>query len=84
MRIGPGKSPSQWAHQEHEENDQMNGHGGEDELNNYDTGAGFFQVISLTISSSEKEKSKNQVHIEIQSYFVHNTLIPGIIYFRLI
>ena len=52
---GPGKSPEQWHHQEqHEMGGGGGGHhmgGGEDDeqLNNYDTGAGFFQVCRQTL-----------------------------------
>lgn len=42
--TGPGKSPNEWADQEEQENSEMP-QGEHDELNNYDTGAGFFQVL---------------------------------------
>ena len=46
--TGPGKSPEQWRHQESHEMGHMGGGGGggedDEQINNSDTGAGFFQV----------------------------------------
>ena len=58
---GPGKSPEQWHHQEaHEMGGHMGGGGGggedDEQLNNYDTGAGFFQVWDVVFTKFIKQE----------------------------